>query len=97
MSTAVCLGIAGLSLNMLGVIFAFVWGHPQPDHDTSVGVGVGELPDDHPMSTGETYAVWIKRKRWQKRKFIILSRTGLALMFIGFAVQILALVTAEAA
>ncbi|KFC68443.1 hypothetical protein FF80_01883 [Devosia sp. LC5] len=90
MSAAALLATIGLTLNMVGVIFAFVWGHPQPDHDTSVSIGVGELPSDYTMSTGETYAAWVKRKRDRKRRFTALSRAGLGLMFAGFAFQLIA-------
>jgi hypothetical protein len=90
LSLAAILGATGLTLNMAGVIFAFVWGHPQPDHDTSVSVGVGTLPDDYVMTTGETYSAWLQRKERRKARFVILSRTGLGLMFTGFAFQLVA-------
>lgn len=95
MNLPVALSVIGLSLNMLGVVFAFVWGHPQPDHDTSIAIGMGEPSDDFLMSSGETYRVWLKRKRYRKAQYQVLSKASLGLMFVGFAIQIAALLVAN--
>lgn len=87
MMTTFSLGITGLTLNMIGVIFAFIWGHPQPDHSTSISIGVGKLADNHVLESGETYGKFCKRLECQKRRYAWLSRTGLILMFFGFAAQ----------
>lgn len=91
MITTFSLSVIGLTLNMIGVILAFIWGHPQPDHSTSISIGVGKLPDDHVLENGETYGRFCKRLECQKRRYLLLSRMGLVFMFFGFAAQLASL------
>ncbi len=76
-----------LVLNMAGVVLAFVYGYPQPSHEEGVGLG---LEDGTPMSDGRTVAQYNEDIRKQKARYLFWSRAGLAMMFVGFVLQIVA-------
>jgi len=77
----------GLFLGMLGVALIFVWGPPQPQLDEGVG---RVLEDDTPLGSGLTVAQYNRDVRKRRLRHKILSRIGLALVFIGFFFQFLA-------
>lgn len=79
---------AGLIANMVGTLMAFFFGYPQPSHDEGVAILV---EDGTPLPDGRTAAQHDADVRKQKALYTILSRLGLAVMFVGFGLQFLAL------
>lgn len=86
--TSHCLNVAGLILNMLGVVLAFFFGFPQPDLNEEVGISVTEAT---PMPWGGTAGDHARKQSARKAKYRRLAYTALALMFAGFAAQLGAL------
>lgn len=82
----------GLVLNMVGVTLAFFYGYPQPDLDDSLQLGLGEMPPDWKMPSGEAYGDFKERIAREKTTHLFRSRSGLALMFAGFLLQFLSFV-----
>jgi hypothetical protein len=88
--TAQWLNTIGLVLGMSGVVLIFIWGPPQPDFDESVGIALETatvLADGTKVSDLEDAA------RRRKRRHRIISSIGLALVFLGFGVQLCAVWT----
>jgi hypothetical protein len=85
--TSHLLNTIGLAANMLGVVLAFFFGFPQPDHDE--GVGLGLMPSTR-LQDGRTVAQYAEDTRRRKRLFRRMSLLALALMFAGFSVQAVA-------
>ena len=78
----------GLLLGVVGVVLIFVWGPPQPNLETGISLG---LEDATPIDdTGKTVADHNREVEARRRRHIILSRVGLALIGIGFLFQLLA-------
>ena len=77
----------GLFLNILGVGIAFFYGYPQPTHVGGAALG---LEDGNVLSNGMTVAEWTEYVERRRRRYLWLSRLGLVLMFLGFALQLLA-------
>jgi hypothetical protein len=72
------LAVVGLLLNMLGTTFVFIWGAPQPDFGEATLLAVtGPSEDQH-----------AKDVRDLKRHYVKMSRTGLTVLFVGFACQL---------
>lgn len=65
----------GLIANMAGVVVAFFYGFPQPSHEEAVFLVTAEATPD------------ITKR---KKRYSILSQAGLLLMFVGFALQLVA-------
>lgn len=85
MGTAVW-NTAGLCFGIAGVAMLFRWGPPQPSHDPSVGLG---LEDNTPIDeTGKTVLGYGREVEAQKERYQCLSRLGLALLGLGFALQL---------
>ena len=88
MSAAVT-GSLGLILNMAGVMLAFFFGYPQPAHEEGMALG---LEDATPLpGGGRTVAQHNEEVRRRKSKYLLWSRVGLCLMFIGFLLQFVAI------
>ena len=68
------LNTIGLFLGMVGVIIIFIWGPPQPNLDPQGSLLLEGGPD--------------KAIEMQRGQYEIRSRVGLALIFLGFVVQI---------
>lgn len=77
----------GLALNIAGVVLAFFYGYPQPSHEQGLGIG---LEDGNILPDGRTVAEHDADKARQKQRYLLMSRTGLTLMFCGFVLQLLA-------
>lgn len=75
----------GLTLNIVGVGLAFFVGFPQPSHEEGVALG---LEPATPLPSGETVAQRNNRVRRRKRLYIGLSHGALALVLIGFLLQL---------
>lgn len=85
MITPQALNIFGLCLGMIGAAILFVWGPPQPSFSEGVSLGLedaSELPD------GRTVAQHNEDVRKTKRRYDLMARLGLALIFAGFGFQL---------
>src|SRR6202051_3762728 len=81
---AAMLNSAGLVSNMAGVVLAFYFGFPQPDHSESVSVSLSSatvLRDGRRIADIEAAA---RRKKAQYR---VMSCLALGLMLLGFSAQ----------
>ncbi len=79
------LNTLGLAFGMLGVFLIFVWGPPQPNFDEGVGIG---LEDNNILTDGRTVAEHAEAARKLRVKHDKVSKGGLLLLFIGFALQL---------
>lgn len=79
------LNTAGLILGMIGVAIIFKYGPPQPNLEAGVGIG---LEDATPMPDGRTVAEHNAETERLKLKHSLMSKFGLAFVFIGFAFQL---------
>lgn len=86
--TAHTLNCLGLVANMLGVILAFFFGFPQPDHSEDVGIA---LFPGTPLQDGRTVEQRAADQRKRKRCYRWSSLSALGLMFVGFGAQAIAL------
>ena len=87
MITAQTLNTLGLVLGLVGVALIFVWGPPQPQLEEGVGLG---LEDGTPLGNGLTVAQHNAIVRRRRFRHAVLSRVGLALIFLGFLSQLFA-------
>lgn len=81
------LTLTGLIANMMGVAIAFVYGYPQPSHEASVGLVVS---DATVFSNGEKASEINEKTKRRESHFRLRSKLGLGLMFLGFALQLVA-------
>lgn len=80
--------VIGLVLGIVGVVLIFIWGPPQPNLHTGISLGIEDAtPID---DTGKTVADHNREVEALRRRHIILSRLGLALIGLGFAFQLAA-------
>lgn len=78
----------GLILGLIGVLFIFIWGPPQPNLEEGIGMG---LEDGTPIdSSGKTVKQHDEEIKAKRKKYNLMSRIGLTLVFIGFLFQLLA-------
>ncbi len=78
----------GLVLGILGVVLIFIWGPPQPNLETGISVG---LEDATPIDdAGKTVADHNREIEARRRRHVVLSRVGLALIGVGFLFQLAA-------
>lgn len=82
--TASVLNQLGLGCGLAGVVLIFVWGPPQPTLEEGVGFG---LEDGTPLETGITVAEHNRQVRSLRRRHTVISRLGLVLVGMGFALQ----------
>ena len=76
----------GLTLDIVGVGILFFYGPPQPVLETGVGLG---LEDGTPVGpNGETVAELDVVTRRRRKRFSVMSRIGLGLILVGFALQL---------
>jgi hypothetical protein len=76
----------GLCLNMLGTGMVFFVGFPQPSHEEGVAI---LLSPANVLASGETVAQYEKRIRRRKTLYYGASHVALALILVGFALQLL--------
>ena len=79
------LNTVGLMLNIFGVGILFCYGFPQPTHEESVCLAIG---DATPLPEGGTVADHNKKVRKTKLKYRCLSMLALSLILLGFAFQV---------
>ncbi len=83
------LNTVGLVSNIVGVTLAFFFGYPQPSHDEGISMGIE--PATRPENLGgKSVAEYNAEVRRRKGRYLLWSRAGLALMAIGFALQLAA-------
>jgi len=85
MTCAQVLNAAGLVLGMVGVAIIFFYGPPQPNLEEGVALG---LESGTPLSNGKTVAQHDADVARLRERHTIMSRLGLGLVFIGFALQL---------
>lgn len=79
----------GLILGMLGVVFIFIWGPPQPTLKPGIFLALEDkTPIDNTDKTVEEYNKEIISKR---KLYSCMSKIGLVLIFIGFGCQLAAI------
>jgi len=80
------LNTVGLSIGIIGVLFIFIWGPPQPNLESGISLG---LEDNTPIDeTGRTVADHNRETDARRKRNLVMSRVGLGLVLIGFACQI---------
>ena len=78
----------GLVLGILGVVLIFIWGPPQPNLETGISLGIEDAtPID---DTGKTVADHNREVQALRRRHLVFSRVGLALIGVGFLFQLAA-------
>jgi hypothetical protein len=79
------LNAIGLVLNIVGSITALFYGFPQPTFEEGISLG---LSGNTPIFAGKTVDEHNAEVRRLKRRYLFISRLALALMVIGFALQL---------
>lgn len=87
MISATVLNTLGLVLNIIGVVLVFFFGFPQPTHEEGVSLGL-ELGT--PLASGETVAEYNATVKARKSRYLFWSRFALALILMGFVLQLVA-------
>jgi hypothetical protein len=79
------LNTVGLVTGMVGVALIFRWGPPQPTFEEGIGLG---LEDGTPLSDGRTVAQHNAAIRALRARHDTISKSGLVMVFVGFAFQL---------
>ncbi len=83
------LNLVGLVLNFAGALMLFIWAPPQPSFEEGAGLA---LEDITPLEDGHTVRWHNIQTRKQRLSYSILSRLALALIAIGFLLQLVAII-----
>ena len=78
----------GLVLDIVGAVILFFFGPPQPSFDKGVGILV---EDATRLSDGRTAAEHDQDMDRAKAKYALISRLAMAIIAIGFVLQLVAL------
>lgn len=77
----------GLSMGIIGVVFIFIWGPPQPQLEPGISIG---LEDATPIDkSGKTVAEYNTEVKTRRTVHEVMSRLGLIFIMIGFGFQLL--------
>jgi hypothetical protein len=87
MSAMRYLNFIGLLLGLIGVLFIFVWGPPQPSFQDYVPIAVEPAT---PLPSGKTAADIAAKARADRRLYTAMSRIGLGFIMAGFVLQAVA-------
>ena len=80
------LNIIGLACGLTGVVIIFIWGPPQPNMEPGMSLGLsGPMVADHDRAMSA-----------RRLKHKILSRVGLAFIWMAFACQLWAVLVGDA-
>jgi len=79
------LNAIGLSLGIVGVVFIWIWGLPQPSFERSVLIA---LEDATPLPDGRTAAQHAEETQARERHYRLMSSIGLGFILAGFALQL---------
>jgi hypothetical protein len=85
MQNAQFLNSVGLILGMLAVLLIFIWGPPQPNLEEGVGVALDTATS---LKDGTRVSDLEEQNKRRRRRHWVMSSLGLALVFLGFAVQL---------
>jgi hypothetical protein len=77
--------VAGLVVEIVGVLIIFKWGPPQPGFSEGVSLG---LEDDNVLDNGRTVRQHTEDARRTRRTYRRLSGVGLVLIMIGLGFQL---------
>jgi len=77
----------GLILDIVGVIFLFIWGPPTPSMEGSVGLA---LESGTVLADGRKVEDMEKKQLKKKATHSLMSKVGLGLIFLGFVLQLIA-------
>lgn len=80
------LNSVGLILGMVGGIFIFIWGPPQPVLESGISIGIEEstiIPETDITVAEHNETIENKRKR-----HLVFSKIGLSLIIVGFGFQL---------
>ena len=80
------LNTIGLVLGIIGVLFLFVWGPPQPSFERGVSLGIEDATPSG--NTGRTVADHNREVEAKRKFYTTMSRVGLCLIMVGFALQL---------
>lgn len=83
--------ILGLVLNMAGTAVLFFFGFPQPNHDEEVSLGISE---NTVFNDGTSVKSIKARARKRKLIYKTISLVGMGLVFVGFGIQLIAVINA---
>lgn len=87
--TSKILNTIGLIIGIVGVIFIFIWGPPQPNLNQGISIG---LEDATPIdASGKTVAQQNEEIKKENKKYDRNSKIGLVLIMIGFGLQLIAI------
>jgi len=76
------LNTIGLALGIIGVLFLFVWGPPQPSFERGVSLGIEDAtPID---KTGKTVADHNREVEAKRKFYTTMADVGLCLIIVGF-------------
>lgn len=76
----------GLVLDIIGAYILFFYAWPQPGFDEGVSLG---LEDGTILANGKTVAHHNDEMRIQKKNYINISKSALALIILGFVFQLI--------
>ena len=76
----------GLIFGIIGVVIIFIWGPPQPDHSSGVGIALEDAT--YIQKEGKTVEQINDQVKMRKVCYRIMSNIGLALILLGFALQL---------
>ena len=89
MKSAQVLNSIGLGVGMVGVIILFIFGPPQPTLESGMSVGLEDATPIH--GSGRTVASYNQEIEKARNTHSIMSKVGLALIFLGFGFQLWAI------
>ena len=76
----------GLAFGIVGVVFIFIWGPPQPQLEPGVFL---EVADGTPIDkSGKTVAKFNKEVQHRRRIHEVMSQLGLIFIIVGFGFQL---------
>ena len=87
MSISQIVNVSALAFNMAGTYILFHWGFPQPNFEEGASPS---LADSTKLSNGLTVSEHNQKIGEDKERFKRISQLGLALLFIGFFLQLVA-------
>ena len=88
------LTIIGLLADIVGVLILFKYGFPQPSYD-EVSVTAIEVEDNTVLADGTSIAQLKADLAKRKKAYRTMSFTGLSVVLIGFALQLLGVIVGD--
>ena len=82
------LNTVGLSFGLIGVIFIFIWGPPQPNFSQGTPLVIS---NNTILESGIKISDLEKEKQEKRMFYKMMSEIGLLLILFGFSIQLLSL------